>query len=385
MAEEKIIIDENPTVTVDPFDSTEFFVPAEKKDEPIIDKKQEPIIDKNDEPIVDKTEPIIEKKDEPVLDGRNFLKERLGYEDWDAAKTEIETLKAKKNAPAEIKYENLDHKQIKELNATIEKKERLDSLTMGEVTKENAPEIIKAAMQEKYKLSADQINYKYNKQFGLPKEPQPKEDDLDGEFEQRKQEWAEKVKDIEMEMLIEASVVRPDLEKIKSEIKLPEINTDTAKKELTPEELEEIKEGRNLFLHDADVELKKFEGFTATYKDKDVEIQSSYKLSDDENKMVMSKIQKFAENRFDANAIFGERWVKDNKFDFNQMAKDLAAIETDERRSQKYLSDAKEKAKIQFIKGKHQIELNTDTGKGELKLEDKTAQQKSEDGVWGLS
>lgn len=378
MAEQDVVIDNKPTVTTDPFDSTEFFV---KKDELVIEKKPEPVIEQKAEPIIEKKEDIvIESKIEP--DGRNFLKEKLGFEDWDAAKAEIETLKAKPTVAPEIKYENLDAAKIKELFTAIDKKERLEQLTAGDVTKDNAASIVKAAMQEKYKLTADQINYKFNKQFGLPKEPQPKDDDMDGEFEARKAEWQEKVADMEMELLIEASVVRPDLEKMKSEIKLPEINTNTAQKEPTPEELEKAQKGRDMFLMDADLELKKFEGFTATYKDKDVEVQSNYKLSDDENKVVMAKIQKFAEKGFDANAIFGERWVKDDKFDFVQMAKDLAAIETDEKRSQKYISDTYAKTKLAYIKGKHQIDLNTDTGKGELQLEDKTTQQKSEDAVW---
>lgn len=376
MTDQDVIIDNKPTVTTDPFDGMpsprmEF----SKQEEPvIIEKKDEPVIvEKKEEPVV------IEKKDEPVIieDGRAFLKEKLGYEDWDAAKNEIETLRTKATPEA------IDTKRIKELYSVIDKKEKLEQLTTGDITRDNAAIIVKTAMQEKYKLNQAQIDYKFNKQFGMPKEPVQAADELDDDFLARQNNWKEQVSNAEMDLLIEANMVRPELEKINSELKLPEIvKTEIATKEPTPEELAKAQEGRNLFIQDAEAELKKFEGFNAAYKDKDVEVLSSYKLSDVENKNVLNTIKELAENAYNANAIFSKRWGKDGQFSFTKMVKDFATLEAEDSRSQKYIGDAVAKAKLQYMKQKHNIDLDNGNGGGELQLEDKQSQKKNEDAIW---
>lgn len=377
MPEEILLTSNEPTVTTDPFDGSPLPVEV-KKDEPIvIQKKDEPIvIDKKDEPVLD-------KKDEPILveDGRNFLKEKLGYEDWDAAKTELETLRTK--AKTSEGYEPIDKKQIKELYALIDKKEKFESLTTGDITKENAVDIVKTAMREKYKFTDSQIDYRFNKQFGVPKEPIQGDIEEDAEFAIRQNEWKNQVANAEMELIIEATLARPELEKINSELTLPDIiQTEIAPRELTPEDLAKAQKGRELFVQDAESELKKFEGFGVTYKDKDVEVQSNYKPSDEENKNVLSAIKELAERGYDANVIFAKRWGKNGEFNLSQMVKDLTTLETADSRGQKYIGDAVAKAKLQYLKQKHNIDLDTGNGGGELQLEDKNSQKKNEDAIW---
>jgi len=95
---------------------------------------------------------------------------------------------------------------------------------LNPVTKENAADIIKMGMQMKYKtLSPEQIDYKYNKSFGIPKEPVQSAIETDEEYEERIAEWKDKVADIEMERIIEANAIVPDLEAAKSKLVLPEI------------------------------------------------------------------------------------------------------------------------------------------------------------------
>lgn len=377
---DQVVIDEKPTIVSDPFDGNDKPIESVKKETVPDEKKETPVVEGKKEEIV-------------IEDGRTFLKEKLGFDNWDAAKTEIESLKNKVATPAEKKYFNEESRKLeeailagnkKEVYNILHKQEQLSSLIEGEVTKDNAPAIIKAAMKEKYTgLKDDQITYKFNKQFAVPKEPVIEELESEKEFNERKEQWQEQVANIEMDLLIEANLARPELEKLRSELKLSEPEKiEATKKELTPEELAEIQEKRTLFLNDADAALKQFEGFNVSYKDKDVEVQSTYKLSPEENAAVLSRAKLFVEGGLDANAIFGQRWAKDGKFDFNQFSKDLAALDVDEKRSQKYMADTAGKAKFQYMKGKHQIDLGDGNGNGDLQLEDKDLQKKKEDAIW---
>ena len=213
MTEELVLDAPTKTTVFDGFSDVEAPAKIQEHENKPLDKPIEKPIDKPADTPIDK----------PIEDGRNFLKERLGYEDWDSAKNDIEALKTKPPV-TEIKYEPLGPAKIKEYYAIIDKKEKLEQLTTGDVTKENAPAIIKAAMTEKYKLPSDMVNHKFNKQFAMP--PKPKQDSYTDteEYEAATNDWKEKVADIEMDMLVEANLSRPDLEKIKSELKLVNAN-----------------------------------------------------------------------------------------------------------------------------------------------------------------
>lgn len=373
--EEEVIIEKPTTqvLTSDAFDGAET-QPSEQAQQPENKPAETSEVPLNN-PSITET---------PVEDGRSFLKEKLGYEDWDSAKAEIEALKIK---PAGVRQEPISVEKIKEAYAAIDKQERLTQLTEGEVTESNAPDIIKAAMIEKYKgLKPDQVNYKFNKQFALP--PEPKQDEAnesDEDFANRREQWQAQVSDVKMDMLIEANLARPELEKLKSEIKLPTIaQTDISERPKTPEELALEQKEVELFMQNADAAVSKFEGFSVTYKDKDVDVQSSYALSAEEKSSVMEKMKVLAEKNYNSNAIFAERWVNaDSSFNFSQIAKDLAILETHDKTSQKFASDAYTKAQVNFIKNKHNIDLNGQNGgAGDLQLEDKDAQKKNEDAIW---
>lgn len=336
----------------------------------------------------------------PIEDGRNYLKEKLGYEDWDSAKNEIETLRNKAQTPAEIKYANEQSKKLAEawqagkmdevFNYLSEDRE-LQKMTSAEVNKGTAADIIKLGMRLRYKdegLTDQEINYKYNKMYSIPKEPSIKSDETEEEFEDRKKEWKEIVEDVETNKIIDAKVARKELEKFKTELKFPEIAQveTTTYKPPTSEEQAMALEAAKRFVQTAQEEINKFEGFTVDYKNKDVDIKSTYALSPEEKSNVISKMQLLADKDYNSNAIFAERWVNDdNTFNFNQMAKDIAILETYDKAGQKFVADSANKAIKQFIKDKHNVDLGNDAGNGQLQLEDKEQAKKNEDAIWGLN
>lgn len=165
----------------------------------------------------------------------DIFKEKFGYESPEAAIKEIEELRVLKAnpTPAEIKFENERSKQIfealqagkhSEVYAALKQQQELDAFTSAEINKDNAGDIIKMGMQLKYAdLSPAEINYKYNKEYGIPKEPVIGDSELDEDFQERHSAWKEKVADIEMNRVIEAKLAKPELEAAKTKIVLPSV------------------------------------------------------------------------------------------------------------------------------------------------------------------
>lgn len=167
------------------------------------------------------------------------LKSKWGYEKQEDVFTEIENArKIQDNPPkSEYKFENETSEnifkllqkpdKIKEVTAILVQQEKLDSLTGSDITEENADEVIKLGMQIKYKdLTPTEINYKFNKQFSLPKEPIQGDTEDETDFANRKADWQSQVQDIKMNKIIEAKLSKPELEAAKSKLIFPKIEND---------------------------------------------------------------------------------------------------------------------------------------------------------------
>ena len=345
-----------------------------------------------------KEEAAAEIKEEKAPDVNELLKANLGYESWETAKTELEELKAFKNKPVEeVKFANEESKNLhdaiiagdkKKVLNILKRQETLDEIMTAHVTKETAPSIVKMSMQEKYKgLSQTQIEYKYNKEFGIPSKPVMSDTDTAEEYADKVSEWEAKVKNIEEELLIEAAIVKPDLEKLRSELILPD-SSKSAKPETnvqpTQEDLDAAQKQREAFLQDIDKSLGEFSGFSVSVKDKDVDFAVSYSPSQDEKKEVVDSFKKFAEKNFDANALFAPRWVnKDNTLNVAQMVKDYLRIHASEKANEKLVNDAANQRLEIFLKEKKQVNLNGSAQSGDFMPDNKTEHQKMQEHFWG--
>ena len=98
-------------------------------------------------------------------------------------------------------------------------------------------------MQLKYKdLTADEINYKFNKQYGIPPKPVQGSDEMDEDFQTREQAWQAIQQDKMMELLIDAKLAKPELESAKAGIKFP-----TVEKKWTTPHIRHILSTRKVF------------------------------------------------------------------------------------------------------------------------------------------
>jgi hypothetical protein len=178
---------------------------------------------------------------QPPVFSFDTLKEKFGYQSPDDAFKEIEELRTLKANPPQagqpqIKFENEQSEKLfnaiqkgerKTVYNILAQQERLEELTTKEVSKETAADLIKFGMQLKYKdLSPQEIEYKFNKDFGLPKEPVQGDAEDEEEFKARKEEWSGKVYDIEMNRMIEAKLLKPELESAKQKLVLPQADSD---------------------------------------------------------------------------------------------------------------------------------------------------------------
>lgn len=183
------------------------------------------------QPVVTVQEPV------SVTDPFGLLKEKYGYENHEAAIKEIEDLRAFKAKPQipEFVFENEEDARIlralaagkrNELREYLNREAQIEQLVTGDVTKENAAQIVKLKMQLTHTdLSPQEIDYRYKKQFGVPPQPVRGVDEEDDEYNSRMAQWQEVASDREMELMIEAKISRPEIAKAKGSLSIPQIET----------------------------------------------------------------------------------------------------------------------------------------------------------------
>lgn len=310
---------------------------------------------------------------------------KLGFEKEDDVVAEITTLREKAaKAPEEKQFADEQSKHIyellreggdkkKEVRKFLETQEKLETLVSAEVNEDTSVDIIKLGLRLKYKdLTDKEIDYKYNKQYSIPKEPIKGELEDDDEFAEKHAAWKETVDDIKTSRIIDAKTMRPELEKAKSELVLPEIQkgNQNLKQEPTPEDLAVFEKDKTTFLQSAEQSINSFNGVTVQVKDKDVDYTVNYAPSQDEKTLVTTKLKEFAEAQFDANAIFADRWVtEDGKMNVSQMTEDLSRILMGKNSDQKLATDSANKRLEAYLKDKKQINVNETNQNGQLNLE----------------
>lgn len=348
----------------------------------------------------EKKEVAEEKKEEVKQDDATPSSEwwkGYGWDNEENAKAEIEKLKQVK-PQEEIKFANEQSKQfydywkegkLDEMHEMWSKNKQLEKLTSGEVTEQNAADILKASIKNKYKEFSDtDVERKFNKQYSIPKEPVIKEDELDDEFKARHDEWKERVDEIKSDILMDAKIAKPELEKLKAELVLPNINDSGAgqSKQLSQEELAAFEKDKTSFIESSEKMINDFSGFSAQVKDKDVDYSVSYSPSKEEKVAIAGKFKEFAESGFDANALFAQRWVNEDKtLNVGLMVKDYLRIFSDDKADQKLVNEAANQRLEIYLKDKKQININETKQNSQVPLNNKTESQRLQEQFWGVT
>lgn len=368
-----------------------------------VENKQEekPIEAKPPETVITTPETKKEEEEEEILEPKDWLKRELGVDDVSVLKAEREEYtKLKSQTPAEVKYENEQSKKVHQLLQEgkvdevldiYSKQKSIDKAISLEVNKDTAADIIKLSMQLKYPtLTKDQIDFQYRQDYGIPKEPVIKETDDPDEFNERHQEWEEKVANVQMKATIAATMAKPELEQAKTKIVLPDIQEQVQQKPLTQEELDGLKKYQDAYLQSVDNSMKEFNGFSVTVKNEDVglpETPIAYTVIESEKAALTKQMKDFAtEGNFNANSLFAERWVNEDKtLNTKLIAEDRYWLENRSKIIQKMTNDAATKAIESYIKGKKNININetSQPGTALLTKEDKTQMDEIRDKIFG--
>ena len=106
----------------------------------------------------------------------------------------------------------------------LNQQKRLDKLISNELTPDLAVDIIKTNIQNKYKdLTSDEVDLLFYDQYFVPSKPEQSYDESDEDYATKVKTWQSQVDYLDKKMMIEAKVIRPELTKLKSELKLPDI------------------------------------------------------------------------------------------------------------------------------------------------------------------
>jgi hypothetical protein len=266
----------------------------------------------------------------------------------------------------EVHYENEVSEQIHkalsegkydDVYKYLERNNKLEKLTTGEITNRDvAEDVVKEAMRLKYSdLSEDEISYKFNRQFKLPKEPVQGLAETDDEFSERMEEFKQKVQEINTELMIEAKTVRPELAKHKQEIKLPSLGN----RPKSPEELASQEAYLESFLNSAESSLNEFNGINVDYQDDGLSLTSSYTPSVEEKQAIAQMMDDLVDSEFDANALFADRWVNDDySLNSKQIAEDLWFFQNRDKIIQKLVNDAVSKRINEYRKQTSNISVS---------------------------
>ena len=304
-----------------------------------------------------------------ATDTNTFLKNKWGWDNEEAADTEIKSLREK--AEKNFEFKNEDSKKVAEyiidgkedeLYAFLDNKKKVEKLATANVEDVNvAAQLVKFDLRNANKnLNEDEIDFLFNEKYATPEKPVQGEFEEDADYNTKVKIWEKQVSNIEKKMIIEAKMAQPKLAQLKTELVLPNISKESSQVQPTQEDLTAAKEQQDSFIKFAESKAKDFTGFSVQVKDKDVNYTVSYAPSQEEKTLVTNKLKEFAESGFNANALLADRWVaEDGKtIKVEQMVKDLSRLYADDKATQKLVLDASNKRIEAYLKEKKQINVN---------------------------
>lgn len=338
-----------------------------------------------------------QETEEEVLDSNEWLKREFSWDSVDAAKQEIEELRklreAKSSGVEEVEFENEESLNLfrlfkegkqDEVYSYLETRRKLDNLIGGDLNRDTASEIIKMNMQKSYPdLTRDEIEFKFNREFNIPAKPVQQDIETDDEYQERLDAWQTQVKNVETELMIEAKLAKPDLQKFRNELVFPEIENGQNSYEPTQEELEAQKKFVDHFKQSVNNALSSFDGFSVSVKDEEVDIPLSYAISQEEKGVVAQQLERFADSGFDANVILAERWLDSNgDINTSQVVKDLALLLSEGKMSQKFVNEAASKRLAEHIRRTSNINVTSRTPQNTFSPESKSDFDKQVEYIW---
>jgi hypothetical protein len=323
------------------------------------------------------------KVEEPIastssFDPNQFVKERFGYESVEQAEQEFKKLKEQpsfefKDDVSKSLFDAIREGKADDVYEILNQQKRLEKLTTSELTPDLAAEIVKTNIKNKYKdLNPDEVDLLFYDQYFVPLKPEQGYDESDEDYAGKLKTWQSQVDYADKKLMIEAKVIRPELEKLKSEIKLPDIYNEAGMEAESQAEFEMSQKARSIYEKTLDSEFQSFNGFNVTVKDEDVEIPISFNLGEDEKLAMKNSL-----TDFDSDSYFGERWfAEDGKPKVQQIMADKYLLENYTKILQKVANEAASQKMLSHLKKNGNININqTPTPQGTTPTLNTTVEQ----------
>jgi hypothetical protein len=294
------------------------------------------------------------------FDSNQFVKERFGYDSVEQAEQEFKKLKEQpsfefKDDVSKSLFDAIKEGKADDVYEILNQQKRLEKLTSSELTPDLAAEIVKTNIKNKYKdLSTDDVELLFYDQHFVPLKPEQGYDESDEDYAGKVKTWQSQVDYAERKLMIEAKVIRPELEKLKSEIKLPDIYNEAGREAESQEEFEIMQQARSIYEKTLDSDFQSFSGFNVSVKDEDVEIPISFNVAEDERLAMKNDLADF-----DSDSYFEGRWfTKDGKPNVQQIMADKYLLENREKIFSKIANEAASQRLLAHLKKNGNININ---------------------------
>jgi hypothetical protein len=306
----------------------------------------------------------------PSFDPNQFVRERFGYDSVEEAEQEFRKLKEKekisefefKDNVSKTLFDAIKEGKADDVYEVLNQQKRLEKLTSGELNVDLAAEIVKTNIKNKHKdLSPEDVDLLFYDQFFVPSRPEQGYEETDEDYASKVRQWEAQAEYIQRRLMIEAKVIRPELEKLKSEIKLPDIYNEAEYQAQSQAEFERMQQARSIYENTLNSDFHSFNGFNVSVKDEDVEIPISFNV-DEEERLAM----KYELSDFDSDLYFENRWfTKEGKPNVKQIMADKYLLENREKIFSKIANEAASQRLLAHLKKSGNININqTSTPQG---------------------
>jgi hypothetical protein len=342
-------------------------------------------------PDTDKPAPTTQPDADEIVDELEYLEKQTGYKSWDevkATKTELEQLKAKPQTAAERKFANEKSKQLAEAWEAGETDKVYDFLHTERQLKKAAE--LSAADAIKLHLQQSNLHYKaadvedvFKERYSMPKKPVQRASEETEEFQERMDEYTERVGMITRAIERDGIAAKQDLAKQITELVPPEI----PKRQEAQGPSQEALDGRRAFIEGfvkaLPKELENFKGFNTVFKDEEVEIPISYGISPEEIKVYQTKLEAFANANLDTNTLFTERWLnKDGTINASKAAEDLYVLDNLDKILSKVATETGNQRMKAKFKQASNIKVDGETKVVTMNKTEKGSQAEAIDKLW---
>jgi hypothetical protein len=300
----------------------------------------------------------------PSFDPNSYFKQKFGFDSVDEAEQAFSRLieENEKTTQFEFKddisrtlFDAIKEGKADDVYEVLNQQKKLEKLVNSDLNSEIAAEIVKTNIKNKHKsLSDEDVELLFYDQFFVPLKPEQGYDESDDDYAAKVNQWQSQVDYTERRLMIEAKVLKPEIEKLRSEITLPDIYNESGREAESQAEFEIMQEARSIYERTLDSDFQSFNGFNVSVKDEDVEIPISFNVAEEERLAMKNDLEDF-----DTDLYFENRWFnKEGKPNVQQIMADKYLLENREKIFSKIANEAASQRLLAHLKKNGNININ---------------------------